>query len=606
MKPSWMPRLARWLAFAGLAAGLAGASTTVFTPSPRLRVGVAVQAFDHLGAIGRQAAAAAESGATLIYAGFGAAGYNGLPSPAEFKRLCRDEASYVRTARKKGIKIAIGYVCATSIVGLETFDKNWTPEFRALFKTAPADWRQQDGNGQPLPSWYGGAYNPACMNNPDWRAYERFMVRAHIEAGYDGIFFDNPTVHPKGCYCPHCMAKFAEFLARGGQPPADHSLEAMRRTAAARPIDFQRFRGTVAGSFLAEMRSFAKSLKSDALMTCNNSLNTPEALFSQVRTYGYDISQLSRAEDFVVVEDMKSQPRRLADGSTAEYGPTYVLLHALSHGRPIAAVTIADGDYHTPPNLVRLAMAEAAANRASYVLWAAWPEAERPRMIAAVRPQVDLLRRHADLLNDPRPRRDVALFLPFRRWLETDRCAAADLAAELVRRNIPFEAISEEGFDAKKPAPAKALLVESRDVFTPAEAAAAGEFERRGGKIVAGNEAGWTDRLTAALGPPSVAVDGPATLRAYVCDQPGRTVVHLLNLNVLRISSFEDSVTPASDVRLKVRVPLARVRSVTSYSADERTTCGRLAFVSRQAEKEAEVEFTILHLDIAAIIEINR
>ncbi len=605
MKPSRIPRLVRWLAFAGLATVLCQAATEVFTPSPRLRIGVAVHAFDHLGAIGHQAEAAAESGATLIYAGFGAAGYNGLPAPPEFKRLCREEAAYVRLAKKKGIKIVIGYICATSMVGLDAFDKSWTPGFRAQFKTVPADWRQQDRNGRPLLSWYGGAYNPACMNNPDWRAYERFMVRAHIEAGYDGIFFDNPTVHPEGCYCPHCMVRFAEFLAAEGRGPDDRSLEAMRRTATC-PADFKRFRATVAAGFLAEMRAFAKSLKSGAFMTCNNSLNSPEALFSQVRTYGYDISQLSRAEDFVVVEDMKSQPRVLADGSTAEYGPTYALLHAIGHGRPIAAVTIADGDYHTPPNLVRLAMSEAAAHRASYVLWAAWPEAQRPRMIAAVRPQIDLLRRHTDLLNDTQPRRDLALFLPFRRWLEIDRCQASDLAAELVRRNIPFEVISEEGFDARKPAPAKVLLVETRDVFTPAEAAAAGEFEKRGGKIVAGNDPGWVDRLVEALGVPSVTIDGPATVRACVYDQPGRTIVHLLNLDVRRLSSFEDAVTPASDVRIRVRVPFANVRTVTGYSADEGTSKGRLSLVLRQVGTGAEVEFTVTRLDIAAIIEIKR
>ena len=607
--------LAHWLIAASLAVGLGAAGREEFRPSPKLRVGVAVHAFEHLGAIGHQAEAAAAAGATLIYAGFGGAGYNGLPAPAEFKRLCRDEAAYVKQARKQGIDTAIGYVCATSIVGLETFDKNWTPDFRAQFKSTPDEWRQQDRTGRPLPSWYGGAYHPACMNNPDWRAYERFMVRATIEAGYDGIFFDNPTVHPDGCYCLHCMGKFAKFLESEGRAPADRSLEAVRRAAEAQPRDFKRFRATVAPGFLAEMRAFAKSLKSDALVTCNNSLNTPEALFSQIRTYGYDISQLSRAEDYVLVEDMKSQPRVLEDGRVVEYGPTYALLQAISHGRPLAAVTIADEDYHTPPNLVRLAMAEAAANRASYVLWAAWPEAERTKMIAAVRPQVDLMRRHAGLLNETRPRRDVAIFLPFRRWLEGDRCVPSELAADLVRRNIPFEAVSEEGFGAARLAPARVLLVESLSALTPEESAAARAFESRGGKVVAADETGagrparddaaWISRLTAALGAPSLTVDGPATVRAYVHDQPTRTIVHLLNLNVRRLSSFEDAVTPANGLHATVRVPFANVRSVMSYSADERTVKGRLPFVSRPHEKETEVEFTVDRLDIAAIIEIT-
>ena len=153
-------------------------------------------------------------------------------------------------------------------------------------------------------------------------------------------------------------------------------------------------------------------------------------------------------------------------------------------------------------------------------------------------------------------------------------------------------------------------------MLTPAESAAARAFESRGGKVVAADETGasrpapdddsWISRLTAALGAPSVTVDGPATVRAYVHDQPDRTIVHLLNLNVRRLSSFEDAVTPAGEVRVRVRVPFAKVRSVTSHSADERTAKGRLIFVSRPLGKEAEVEFTVDRLEIAAIIEITR
>ncbi len=182
-----------------------------------LRVGQAGHAFDHLGNIGAQAEAAAASGATIIYAtGLGALGYQGLPPADELKRQCDAAAAYTRSAKRRGIRLVLGYICATSIVKLESFDRNWTPEFRAQFTTPPSEWRQQDRNGKPLPSWYGGDYQPACMNNPDWCAYERFIVRQQLQSGHDGIFFDNPTVHPQGCYCPHCMAKFAQFLNREG------------------------------------------------------------------------------------------------------------------------------------------------------------------------------------------------------------------------------------------------------------------------------------------------------------------------------------------------------------------------------------------------------
>ena len=50
----------------------------------------------------------------------------------------------------------------------------------------------------------------------------------------------------------------------------------------------------------ARIRSDDQSAR---LMTCNNSLNSPGVFFSQCRRYGYDIEEMSKAEDYVVVED---------------------------------------------------------------------------------------------------------------------------------------------------------------------------------------------------------------------------------------------------------------------------------------------------------------
>src|SRR4051812_23870560 len=143
-----------------------------------LRIGRANHAFDHLGNIGGQADAAAACGATIIYTGgLSEASYHGLPAEKEVDALFEKVRAYNTHAKSIGIELPIGYLCATSIVKLETFDKNWTDDFRDQFTTRPADWRQQDRHGKPLASWYGGDYQPACMNNPDWREYERAMVR---------------------------------------------------------------------------------------------------------------------------------------------------------------------------------------------------------------------------------------------------------------------------------------------------------------------------------------------------------------------------------------------------------------------------------------------
>src|SRR4051794_38581663 len=81
-----------------------------------LRVGVAGHAFDHLGNIGEQAGAATASGSTIIYGtGFGSIGYQGLLPPEEMEKTRKATIAYNRRAKKNGIQLAIGYVCATSV-----------------------------------------------------------------------------------------------------------------------------------------------------------------------------------------------------------------------------------------------------------------------------------------------------------------------------------------------------------------------------------------------------------------------------------------------------------------------------------------------------------
>ena len=579
----------------------------VYAAAPReLQVGIAGHAFDHLGNIGEQAEAAAASGSTIIYAtGFGGYGYMGLPAPAEVEATRQHSIAYLRQAKARGIRLALGYVCATSIVKIETFDRHWPAALRAQLATPPAQWLQCDAQGRPLPSWYGGDYRPACMNNPDWRRYQEYIVRLQIESGHDGIFFDNPTVHTTGCYCEHCMRRFKEFLHREGQRldvPAANALTSLRQLAQSRSADFMRFRCTIAKDFLAQMRTSARRIKSGALMTCNNSLNAPEAFYSQSRGYAYNIQEMSQAEDLVVLEDMSTQPRMLADGRTIEYGPTYALTHAISHGKPLVAVVIAEGDYHTPPNLVRLAMAEAASREASYLLWPTWPEKERARMCSAIRPQADLLRSHARILNGTRARADVLLFLPFRRWLDTADCQPLRTAQALSYANVQYDVVSEDNlFKRLREARGTVLLLESPAQLSETERKAVAAFEAAGGQVARSDQSSWLQDLQRRIPHPSVVVQGPASVRAIVRDQGPRTILHLLNLNIQRLSSFEDKVTPALDIRLQVRVPLKRVHKVQLLTADDPQPPVEVPFNAARDANHTFVTFDIRRLTVAAI-----
>jgi hypothetical protein len=533
----------RFFALVLLASLIAGVSAARADDDP-LAVGVAGHAFDHLGSLGEQSEAAAASGANIIYAtGMGSIGYTGLPPAEQFAQSLASSRKYAEQSKARGIRLAIGYVCATSIVKLESFDQNWPAQLRQQLESAPSSWLQQDRNGNALPSWYGGDYRPACMNHPDWRTYEKFMVGVQLNCGHDGIFFDNPTVHPEGCYCQHCMTKFGAFIK------VDAAFAELRKLAIDRPKDFLRFRGTIAADFLAEMRAHARTINPKAIVTCNNSLNSPDAFFSQIRTYGYNIFELAKVEDIVLVEDMATQPRTLPDGSVIEYGPVYEMLRAIAHGKPIVAVTLADGDYHTPANLVRLAMAEAAAHEASYLSWPTWPAEVREKMAAAIKPQADFLRANAELLNGTNPVVDEVVALPFEQWVEGNDCPALARVRALAAQNVQFSV--KTGADA--------VVCTARTIVTE---------------------------------------NGPK-VRAVVRKKDARTIVHLLNYDIQKRSSFEDRVTPAADVR--VRLACSNATKVRALSADTEATRGPIEFRTAGGM----IEFKLPRLVISTILVVE-
>jgi len=226
-------------------------------------------------------------------------------------------------------------------------------------------------------------------------------------------------------------------------------------------------------------------------------------------------------------------------------------------------------------------------------------------MIAAIRPQADLLRKHAGLLNETTPVADALLFLPFRRWVDTADCQPLRVASDLCEANIAFEVVCED--DLLKTLAVKrrpVLLVESRSVLLPPESVAIDQFQHDGGKVVWTGEDQWFEQFQNPAGKPSVKVEGLSTVRAVICDQPAKRIVHLLNLNVQRLSSFEDKVTPAADVRLQVRVPFAP-KSVKAISADAEATQGSVPFTSAQEDGDHSLAVTIPHLEISTILLIE-
>jgi hypothetical protein len=182
---------------------------------------------------------------------------------------------------------------------------------------------------------------------------------------------------------------------------------------------------------------------------------------------------------------------------------------------------------------------------------------------------------------------------------------ASALAAELSRANLQYEVMCEDDFRLPRLKRAKAVLVESLSVLSPQEKATAEEFRRAGGVVIAADAGDWLKQIKSLGGIPAVAVQGPTTVRAVVRDQPKRTLVHLLNLNVTRLSSFQDEVHATENVRLTVRVPFRSGCSVRAITADAQGTSGNLPADFHTDSQGGTVEFVVPRLDVAAIVDIE-
>ena len=109
---------------------------------------------------------------------------------------------YFRRAHRKGIKI-VAYLSLTNSFWQEMFEA----------EPQASQWRQihHDGGNVPyMAATYHGEVSRIllCVNNRGWRDYFKQKVRAALEAGADGLFFDNLF---SKCYCPICREGFAQY-----------------------------------------------------------------------------------------------------------------------------------------------------------------------------------------------------------------------------------------------------------------------------------------------------------------------------------------------------------------------------------------------------------
>ncbi len=174
------------------------------------------------------------------------------------------------------------------------------------------DWYACDPRGR-LIYYYTGRYM-TCWLHPAWQAHLREMAHGVIQAGADGVFFDNPWhasqplsfsgawMGGAGCYCPRCRAAFHQ--ASGREMPTRLNPE---RDETSRI--YLRWRADLVTHTLHELANYARWLKPDVLVSANDfdAVMRPSYLI-----YGIDLQKLSGVQDLLMIEDY-GLPRREAD-----------------------------------------------------------------------------------------------------------------------------------------------------------------------------------------------------------------------------------------------------------------------------------------------------
>ena len=170
--------------------------------------------------------------------------------------------------------------------------------WKEMFETEPdcKDWRQVAHDGGFVPYGaipYSGEITRylMCVNNPNWRAYQKTRVKAALEAGADGFFWDNNFSR---CHCDICQDKFRAFTKQRlgeahdlpeplkAEPPSKEDLLRAREVVfdwvplshpkARVYLAMNQFRYLSLLDILTELRAFAESIRPDVIWSNNGHL----------------------------------------------------------------------------------------------------------------------------------------------------------------------------------------------------------------------------------------------------------------------------------------------------------------------------------------------
>lgn len=187
--------------------------------------------------------------------------------------------------------------------GVRVFGYVQTSNYVAAGSYADKEWYARDPRGRPF-YYYTGRYM-SCWRHPEWRDRLRRMVWGIVNAGADGVFFDNPWhgtqaqhvsgtwMGTAGCYCERCREAFRAETGLEIPTQIDPAQEERSRR-------YLRWRAGEVTRTLAELAEYARSLNSEIFISANDFDAVMRPSFV---TYGIDLEALAEIQDVMMIED---------------------------------------------------------------------------------------------------------------------------------------------------------------------------------------------------------------------------------------------------------------------------------------------------------------
>jgi len=225
-------------------------------------------------------------------------------------------------------------------------------------------WYAMDQFGNKI-NYYSGRYL-TCPTDEEWKVHLTGIVKEIVEAGADGVFFDNVFGSWFGfrpCYCDRCQKQFREFakslsLNVRGIPEYLSENEESRA--------YLIWRRKVLWETIEELAKLAKSINPNVVISSNSF----EACLSKLAIMaGVDLRNAFEVQDWVMIENHQL-PRKFK-GLQIFNTMTYRIAHAHSKGKPVTSVPYMLGigtDAVYPIRNYLQGMAEAYANDSVMVL----------------------------------------------------------------------------------------------------------------------------------------------------------------------------------------------------------------------------------------------